>query len=117
MTPLVLLLTALSLSADCFAVAVSGAIAMTSPSRAQVIRTALVFGLAQFLMAVAGWAAGSEFVELVSSYDHWIAFGLLGLVGAHMIREAFEDEEERESAVDITLGVRLLILALSLIHI
>ena len=110
MSFLTLLLTAVGLAADCFAVAVSGSIALRTPTRSQVVRTALAFGLAQFIMPLLGWAAGRTFVDVVSSYDHWVAFGLLALVGAHMLRESFENEEEGEVRTDITRGFRLLLL-------
>ena len=113
MALLTLLLTALGLAADCFAVAVSGSIAMRTPTRAGVLRTAFAFGLAQFIMPLAGWAAGKGFVDVVSSYDHWVAFGLLALVGAHMLRESFESEEEEEVSSDITRGFRLALLAVA----
>jgi len=117
MALLTLLLTALGLAADCFAVAVSGSIALRTPTRAGVMRTAFAFGLAQFVMPLAGWAAGREFVDVVSSYDHWVAFGLLALVGAHMLREAFEREDEeghgRSESGDITRGFRIVVLAIA----
>ena len=113
MTLVTLLLTALGLAADCFAVAVSGSIALCKPTRAQVVRTAFAFGLAQFLMPMLGWAGGREFVDVVSSYDHWVAFGLLALVGGHMLREAFTDGTEGKDACDITRGFRLVVLAVA----
>jgi len=117
MTLLTLILTALGLAADCFAVAVSAAVALHSPSWPRAIRTALAFGLAQFLMPLVGWAAGRSFVEVVASYDHWVAFGLLALVGVHMLREAFEHENEEDGghsdSSDITRGFRIVVLAVA----
>ena len=113
MTLLTLVFTALGLAADCFAVAVSGSIALCLPTRAQVVRTAFAFGLAQFLMPILGWAGGKELVEVVASYDHWVAFGLLTLVGGHMLREAFANEAEGRNSCDITRGFRLIILAVA----
>jgi manganese efflux pump family protein len=113
MTLLTLFLTALGLAADCFAVAVSGSIALCNPTRVQVLRTALAFGLAQFLMPILGWAGGKEFIDVVASYDHWVAFGLLALVGIHMLREAFTDGAEGKEACDITRGFRLVLLAVA----
>ncbi|MDO8578281.1 MAG: manganese efflux pump [Dehalococcoidales bacterium] len=79
-----LVLIALSLSADCFAIAVCGGASMRKLSRLQVLRTGLTFGFAQFIMPVIGWLAGRTLVNLISAYDHWVAFGLLALVGGHM---------------------------------
>jgi len=113
MSLLSLLLTAFGLAADCFAVAVSGAVALGAPSRTQVGRTALAFGFAQFLMPLLGWGLGKEFVSVVASYDHWVAFGLLAAVGVHMLREAFKGDGEESVSCDITRGLRLLVLAVA----
>jgi putative Mn2+ efflux pump MntP len=113
MTLLSLALTALGLSADCFAVAVSAAVASQTPSRMQILRTAFAFGLAQFVMPLVGWGVGREFVRIVADYDHWVAFGLLSVVGIHMLREAFERDADRVTSGDITRGARLLVLAIA----
>ena len=70
-------LVAVGLSMDCLAVAISASISMPSLSHKQVLRVAIAFGLFQFGMLVGGWYAGQTVVELVESFDHWIAFGLL----------------------------------------
>ncbi|MDO8716570.1 MAG: manganese efflux pump MntP family protein [Dehalococcoidales bacterium] len=104
---------ALSLSADCFAVALSGSAAMGKLSRLQVVRTSLAFGLAQFLMPVIGWLAGRTIVQIISAYDHWVAFGLLAFVGGRMIWESLKGEDERKEGTDITRGFLLLTLAVA----
>lgn len=113
MSPIALLLTALGLAADCFALSVSGSIAGGNYAPRQVIRTATAFGLAQFAMPVLGWVAGREVVDFIATYDHWVAFGLLALVGAHMLREAFSSEAHEDVAYDITRGPRLLVLSVA----
>ncbi len=112
MAPLTLILTALGLSADCFAVAVSGSCAMGRPTRHQMLRTACAFGLAQFLMPVIGWAGGREVAEFVGNYDHWVAFALLAFVGGHMLKESREENCESETA-DVTRGPKLVLLAVA----
>jgi putative Mn2+ efflux pump MntP len=107
-----ILLVALGLSADCFAVALGGSIALKSHSRLKVLRTAVAFGLFQALMPVLGWLVGQTVVELIADYDHWVAFGLLAIVGGHMLWESFRHHEDRR-AIDITKGWPLLILALA----
>ena len=113
MASFTLILTALGLSADCFAVSVSGSCAMGRPTRLQMVRTAFAFGLAQFLMPVIGWAGGREVAELIGRYDHWVAFGLLALVGGHMLKEAAEGEDDSAASTDITRGPRLILLAIA----
>ena len=107
-----LLFIAVSLSADCLAVSIGGGACMSRPSRWQVSRTALAFGFAQFIMPVIGWLAGRTMVGLISAYDHWVAFGLLALVGGHMIWE-FKDGNKLSPATDITHGTTLLTLAIA----
>ena len=107
-----ILLIALGLSADCFAVAFSGSISMKTVSPAQILRTALVFGVFQAVMPVLGWLAGLTVVDLIAEYDHWLAFALLALVGGRMIWETFRSEAEQKR-VDISRGVLLLTLALA----
>ncbi len=107
-----LVLIALSLSADCFAVAVSGSVAMGRMSRLQVGRVSFAFGFAQFIMPVIGWLAGKTIVNVISDYDHWVAFTLLALVGGHMIWESTKNKEERKGS-DITRGFILFTLAIA----
>ncbi|PPD58797.1 manganese efflux pump MntP family protein [Dehalogenimonas etheniformans] len=97
-------LVALSLSADCLAVSICGSIGMGAAlNRAKTIKVAAFFGLFQFGMILAGFLAGSTLTDIIQSFDHWIAFALLALIGGHMIKESFEKEEECE-VVDISKG-------------
>jgi len=98
---------------DCLAVAVGGSISMPSISHQQILRVALAFGIFQFGMLVGGWYAGHSVVEIVENYDHWIAFGLLLLVGAHMLWEAIHGEEAGHNRTDITRGIPLLTLSIA----
>jgi putative Mn2+ efflux pump MntP len=110
--PLILLI-AVSLSMDCLAVAIGGSISLPGVSHRQILRVALAFGLFQFGMLVGGWYAGQTVVEIVEAYDHWIAFGLLLLVGAHMLWEATHDEGGNRKRTDITRGIPLLTLSIA----
>lgn len=91
-SPWTLLLLALGVSADAFAVALGKGLQL----RAHVLRTALVFatafGLAQAVMPLLGWLLGSTFAEAIAPFDHWISFGLLALVGGKMLWEALTPE-------------------------
>ena len=108
-----ILLIALGLAADCFAVALGGSIAMKKHSRLQVLRAAIAFGLFQALMPALGWLIGQTVVELIADYDHWVAFGLLAIVGGHMLWESFHSSDGRSKDTDITKGWPLLILSLA----
>lgn len=106
-------LVALSLSADCFAVALSGAVAMRRVAITQVLRMSLSFGVFQTAMQLAGWLAGKTVVDLISGYDHWIAFGLLVFIGGRMVWESFHEENEAKEGVDITKGFPLIALSVA----
>lgn len=108
-----LIFIALSLSADCFAVALGGCISIPRHKYQAVFRTAFSFGLAQALMPVIGWLAGRTIIGYISGIDHWLAFGLLAIIGGRMIWEAFREKDGDKNCVDITRGMVLLSLALA----
>jgi len=56
---------------------------------------AAVFGLFQAAMPAIGYGAGAMFRDAIEAYDHWVAFGLLALVGGHMIKESFDADDGR----------------------
>ncbi|HAS27828.1 MAG TPA: hypothetical protein DCR59_01285 [Dehalococcoidia bacterium] len=103
---------ALGLSADCFAVAFSGCIAMKSVSRKQIIVASLSFGIFQALMPVLGWLAGQTVVDLIADYDHWLAFALLAFIGGKMVWESFRKEND-DCKTDITKPGTLLTLSIA----
>jgi manganese efflux pump family protein len=105
------LIIALGLSADCFAVAFGGSCSAKKITTVQVLRISFFFGAFQAIMPTLGWLLGRTFVDLIGPYDHWLVFGLLAFVGGRMVWEFFHDKEESEKEVDITRGVRLLILS------
>ena len=84
------------LSMDAFAVAVCQGLAMPRLNLRHGAVIALFFGGFQALMPFAGWLLGSQFAVYIESIDHWVAFGLLVLIGGNMIREALGPEEEEE---------------------
>ena len=79
---LTILLIAVSVSLDCFAVAVAGSIAIPGATHRQILRVCFAFGLFQAAMLVVGWLLGQTIVDIIESFAHWVAFGLLVLVGA-----------------------------------
>lgn len=85
-----LFLLALGLSMDAFAAAIGqGAAARPQPGPAGALLVGLAFGAAQALMPLLGWALGAAFESAIASVDHWIAFALLVLIGAHMVHAAW----------------------------
>jgi putative Mn2+ efflux pump MntP len=91
---LAIVITAVGLSADCFAIAVSISLGDRSLPFRKLLRFPLAFGLFQAGMMALGWGAGRTIVRFVSAYDHWLAFGLLVFIGGRMIWESFHRDEE-----------------------
>ena len=98
-----LFIIAVGLSMDAFAVAVCKGLAMPEMSWKNAGIVGLYFGGFQGLMPFLGYLLGSKFSGTIESYDHWIAFVLLALIGGNMIKEAFENGEE---AADPSLDIK-----------
>ena len=98
---------------DCLAVSIAGSISMQSLSSRQMLRASFAFGFSQAAMLVLGWLAGQTVVDIVADYDHWVAFGLLALVGARMIWGSFSLDEDHGQRTDITKGLALLTLSIA----
>lgn len=105
-----IIIVALGLSADAFAVCVTAATAGYVTDRRATFRLAFHFGLFQFLMPLFGWIAGECAERHVATLDHWIAAGLLAFVGGHMIWTAAHPETET-CRPDPTRGMRLVMLS------
>ena len=95
MSTITLFLLAVGLSMDAFAVAVCKGLAMSRITAKKAITVGLWFGIFQALMPLIGFLLGYGFQDKITAVDHWIAFILLGLIGANMIREALSHEEEK----------------------
>ena len=80
-----IILIALSLAMDAFAVSLAAASSGKIDSKRAVFRLSFHFGLFQFMMPIIGWFSGENVEPIIAAYDHWIAFVLLLLVGIHMI--------------------------------
>ena len=89
-----LLLIAVGLSMDAFAVSVCKGLSVKELKGRHVLLAGLYFGGFQALMPVIGWLLGYRFESLITEIDHWIAFVLLALIGGNMIRESFSEGEE-----------------------
>jgi putative Mn2+ efflux pump MntP len=85
-----ILLIAIGLSMDAFAVSLGAGAAGRDMGGRAAFRLSFHFGLFQFMMPVAGWFLGAHVVAYFAAFDHWIAFGLLSIVGVRMIRAGFD---------------------------
>ena len=103
MTFIELLLIAIGLSMDAFSVSVCKGLTTKKFSWRVALVCGLWFGGFQALMPIIGYYLGAQFQGLIEAYDHWIAFGLLFLIGANMIREAIwgkKEEGENNGSLD-----------------
>ena len=90
MTILELFIVAVGLSMDAFAVSVCKGLAMNDSSFKKAGTVGLWFGGFQAFMPLIGFFLGSRFEASISTYDHWIAFVLLAIIGINMIRESLK---------------------------
>jgi len=93
----------IGLGMDAFAVAVASGIKLKEMHVVHSLRLALFFGIFQAVMPVIGWFLGLKVVNLIKSFDHWIAFVLLAGIGIRMIHESFklEDDKKKLNPADI----------------
>lgn len=105
------LLIAVGLAMDAFAVSICKGLAMKEPPFRSILIIGLWFGIFQALMPIIGYFLGNSFYSLISDFDHWIAFGLLLIIGLNMIRESLSsEEEEMDASID---SKTMLILAIA----
>lgn len=91
-----LIILAVGLSMDAFAVAICKGLSMKKVSFKEMAIVGLWFGGFQALMPLIGYFLGEAFEKYIEQIDHWVAFVLLVLIGALMIKESFEKEEKKE---------------------
>ncbi|MDC7285378.1 manganese efflux pump MntP family protein [Bifidobacterium porcinum] len=89
-----ILLIALSVSMDAFAVSIGKGLTVRRVRPLDAFKTALWFGGFQALFPLLGYLLADTFSGYVTAVDHWIIFGLLALIGGNMVREAFEEDDE-----------------------
>ena len=105
-----IIIIAVGLAMDAFAVAIGKGLSVKRIEPRHSMSVGLWFGGFQALMPLVGYMLGISFSSLVSHIDHWIAFTLLGLIGANMIREAVsKDEHDAESGRDFSARQMLLL--------
>ncbi len=105
---------AVGLSMDAMAVSIGTSAILRGVTPRQVFRLSFHFGLFQALMPVIGWALGSLAAVYIRSFDHWVAFTLLSVVGGKAVWEALRGGEDGESrGGDPTRGMSLVVLSLA----
>lgn len=109
-----ILLTGVALAMDAFAVSICKGIKMPKLRKSHIVIIAVFFGGFQMLMPLIGWLLGSQFVQYISKFDHWIAFALLAFIGVKMAIESFKHDEEDCCKCDSKLDLKeLVVLAIA----
>lgn len=112
MSFLEVLLIALGLAMDAFAVCLGAGTTRFVDGPRPVFRLAFHFGLFQALMPVLGWLSGSLVAQYIAAWDHWVAFGLLAFVGGRMVRSGLDPNGECHET-DPSRGGTLIMLAIA----
>ncbi len=108
------IIVAIGLSVDAFAVAITGGLTARGLDFKNTLKMPFLFGLFQGGMIVAGWHLGRGFNSYISSFDHWIAFGLLVLIGLKMVLDSFQNKENGHADIFSWAVVLLLAVATSI---
>lgn len=88
------ILIAFALAMDCFAVSVVCGVVIQRFEGRTAFTLAVLFGLFQALMPLMGWALTKNFSTYLQAVDHWVAFGMLALIGGKMVADSFKEEEQ-----------------------
>jgi len=90
-----IIVIAIGLSMDAFAVSVTLGLLVKKPKLGEMILPGVYFGFFQALMTFSGYFAGTYFAKYILHLDHWIVFALLGFIGGNMIKDSFSKKEEK----------------------
>ncbi len=100
-----LLLLAIGVSMDAFAVSICRGVKLKEVKLKHSLEVGLYFGGFQALMPIIGYFIGGQFYDLIKSLDHWISFFLLGFIGLKMLKESFDCDENDESQSMLILSI------------
>jgi len=109
MNILEILLIAIGLSMDAFAVSITLGLSVEKPKIKEIIIPGIYFGFFQALMPLIGYFAGINFANKIQNLDHWVAFALLGFIGGKMIKDSFSKEEKKVSEKTFQFTTMLLL--------
>jgi putative Mn2+ efflux pump MntP len=96
MNPVATLFLAFAMSTDAFAAAIGKGATLHRPQWREAIRAGLIFGVIEATTPLIGWFLGKAAAQYVSAWDHWIAFTLLFMLGARMVRNGLSAKEDPE---------------------
>lgn len=108
-----LLILAVGLAMDAFAVSICKGLALKKIKVRHMATVGAWFGGFQALMPLIGYFLGSMFADSIRAFDHWVAFGLLALIGGNMIREALSGDDECEECSNALGFKTMLVMAIA----
>ena len=98
-----IIIIAIGLSMDAFAVSIGKGLSVAKSKLSYYLKVGLWFGGFQALMPLIGYLLGTSFADAVAEFDHWIAFALLAIIGGNMIKEAVGNDDDEESNADFSI--------------
>ena len=104
-----LVLMAISLAMDAFAVSICNGLAMKKVTAKKALTFGLYFGAFQALMPFLGYLLGVQFATFIEAFDHWIAFVLLALIGGKMVQESLSKGEDEHPTTEPELSPRTML--------
>ena len=104
-----LLVLALGLSMDAFAVSICKGLSVPKLQAKHCLICGVYFGGFQALMPLIGWLLGTQFESLITNIDHWIVFALLALIGGKMIFDSLKGGEEEDCGCEDKLDIKELV--------
>ena len=107
-----IIIIAIGLSMDAFAVSITLGLSVKKPNAKEYLIPGIYFGFFQALMPLIGYFAGTLFADKIQAFDHWIAFVLLALIGGKMIKESFSQDEDNVKENSFRF-VKMLLLAIA----
>ena len=107
-----IIIIAVGLSMDAFAVSITLGLSVEKPKMKEIILPGLYFGFFQAFMPTIGYFSGIYFADRIKEFDHWIAFVLLGIIGGKMIIDSISKEEDKINQHTFQF-VKMLILAIA----
>ena len=101
------LLIAVALAMDSFSVAIANGLATKTFKTTKALKISVFFGFFQVIMPIIGWYAGVHILDLISDFDHWVAFLLLTFIGSRMIYESIRKEA---NSIISSLSIKVLLI-------
>ena len=108
-----LMLLAVGVSMDAFAVSICKGLSLKKAGLREGLICGAWFGGFQALMPLIGFFLGTLFAQAIEAFDHWVAFGLLAIIGINMLKEAFEKEECENCGCDDLSFRKMLVMAIA----